>query len=51
MIFTKRMWKTGTGIVITVPKDYINEYGLEVGDMIEFEIRNHKKRGRQLPEL
>ena len=41
--FDKKLWKTGSSIVITIPADTIEKLKLKEGEILEIAIRRAKK--------
>ena len=41
--FDKKLWRTGSSIVITIPADTIEKLKLKEGEIIEVAIRRPKK--------
>lgn len=44
MTYIQKIWKTGNAHVITIPEAYILYNNLHIGDLLEIEILNSKKK-------
>jgi len=48
---TLKVWKTGTGLVVTIPAEEIRSREIDRGDLIQLEIREVIKMGKINPKV
>ncbi len=46
IIFTKKLVRSGNRVLLTVPKEISDVFGLEPGDLVEVRIRLVKKKSK-----